>query len=269
MEPHPTPLATHHADGSAGRIAYQDSHEGDDDPLVFIHGVNMAAEVWRDVIAQMVGMRRCIALDLRGHGASGRQGPFAIDNYIEDVEAVLVAARVDRAHLVGVSLGGMIACALAQRAPEGVTTVATFGSALRATHPDLQGGMALLREVGVRSYFERVMPVTTLPQGVAPDVQRALLAMATEGREDSAMVEQIIRRGFQTDISASIRPCERPVLVVTGEHDLTCGPAAGMEFAAAVGGRFKLVPDAGHVLPLERPDAVATIVREFCRAPDT
>jgi pimeloyl-ACP methyl ester carboxylesterase len=256
------------ADGPAGRLAYRDSGPPDGAVLVFVHGVNMASPVWDPLIAALPGFR-CIAFDLRGHGMSGRRGPFTVLDYAADLDAVLGAARVERAQLVCVSLGGIIGCAYAQRSPERVHSVVAFGSALRATHPGIDAGMARLREVGTAEYFGWSLPRGSLPANATPDVTQTVISLAVIGREDTAMVEEITRAAFDMDPSKiSLGPSGRPVLVVTGNLDTTCPPEAGRLLAATVGGSWRLVIGGGHVLPLEQPETCAQLVARFYQEPE-
>ena len=254
--------------GVSGRLGYTDTGVGPGDPVVFVHGANMSAAVWEPIISDLRSAFRCIALDLRGHGVSGRVGPFTLADYLDDLNTVLGEAGVERAHLVGVSLGGMLACVLAQEAPEKVSSVVTFGSALRGVHPGLDRGMQQLRILGVRGYFSQMLPTNSLPDGVTRDVRDALIAMAVDHRDDTTMVEAVTRAAFETDMSLTIEPSGRPVLVVNGEYDNTCTPEAGRAFAAAVGGEWRQVDGAGHILPLERPAACAALIAGFVRAHD-
>jgi 3-oxoadipate enol-lactonase len=256
------------AAGPAGPLAYRESGPADGAVIVFVHGVNMASPVWDHVIAALPGYR-CIAFDLRGHGMSGQRGPFTVHDYADDLDAVLRAAGVERAQLVGVSLGGIIGCAYAQRSPERVASIVTFGSALRGTHPGLDAGMARLREVGVAKYFGWSLPRGSLPANAAPDVTQTVITLAVTGREDTAMVEEITRAAFEMDPSKiALGPSGRAVLVVTGDLDTTCPPEAGRLLAAAVGGNWRLVPGGGHVLPLEQPETCAQLVASFYQHPE-
>jgi 3-oxoadipate enol-lactonase len=260
--------ATLFADGPAGRLAYRDSGPADGAVIVFVHGVNMASPVWDRVIAALPGYR-CIAFDLRGHGMSDQRGPFTVLDYTADLDAVLEAARVERAQLVGASLGGIIGCAYAQRAPRRVHSVVAFGSAPRGTHPGLDAGMARLREVGVARYFGWSLPRSSLPANVTPDVTQTVITLAVTGREDTGMVEEITRAAFEMDPSKiSLGPSGRPVLVVTGSLDTTCPPEAGQRLAAMVGGNWRLVPGAGHMLPLEQPETCAQLVASLYQEPE-
>jgi pimeloyl-ACP methyl ester carboxylesterase len=254
-----------YANGAAGPIAYRDSGPDQVDTIVFVHGVNMASGVWEEVIANLPRFR-CIAFDLRGHGLSVQRGPYGIDDYLADLSAVLDATQAVNVGLVGVSMGGLVSCAFAQRHPDLVQAVVTFGSAFVGQHLGLDTGMARMREVGVADYFTWSLPRGSLPANVSPQVRDRAIELAVTGRDDVTMVEEIIRSSFEQDLAYVLPgPVGRPVLVVNGEHDRTCTPEGGQQLAAAAGGRWLLVPDAGHVIPLEQPVTCAELVADFYR----
>lgn len=226
-------------------------------PLVLIHGVNMRAAVWADVV-EMLGDRHIIAPDLRGHGRSTVVGPFGVADYAADVRAVVSSRMASPIQVAGVSLGGLVGCLIAQEHPQLVQSVTAFGSALTATHPDLEGGMKRLREVGIDAYFRR-----SLKRDAAPSGGRCLdqlVSIASVGRSRVDVVEAIIRTGFGEDLTGKIKPSGRPVRVITGEHDLTCTPEGGNKLASTAGGTWTMVPGAGHVLPIEDPEVCAAFI---------
>lgn len=254
-----------YAAGSSGPVAYRDTGSDSRDTMVFVHGINMASGVWDQVIALLPGFR-CIALDLRGHGLSVRRGPYSVDDYLADLEAVVAATTLDGFQLVGVSLGGLINCAFARRHPALVHSVVTFGSGLVARHSGLEEGMARLREVGVADYFGWSLPRGSLPPNATERVRDKLVELAVTGREDVPMVEEIIRSIFERDLAYVLpEPVGRPALVINGEYDNTYPPDDGQALASAAGGRWQVLPGAGHVIPLEQPARCAELVADFYR----
>lgn len=109
-------------------IAYQDSG-GDGEPTLFLHGITECTEVWRPVLDRL-GERRIISLDLRGHGASGPAEHYDLGAMAADVGAVLDATGTSgSAHLVGHSLGAMIATAVGAAVP--VASIVNVDQSLR------------------------------------------------------------------------------------------------------------------------------------------
>ena len=96
-------------------VAYDDIGEGT--PVVFLHAFPLDRRMWAPQTSALAGQRRCLTIDTRGFGGSTAVGPFSVDRYADDVAAVLDAAGVTRAVVVGLSMGGYVAFALWRRQP--------------------------------------------------------------------------------------------------------------------------------------------------------
>lgn len=242
--------------GPAGPLAVYE-RPGTGIPLVLIHGINMRAAVWAGLVERL-GDRHIIALDLRGHGRSSDSGPYRVADYAADVLAVVNSRTASSIQVAGVSIGGLVGCLIAQGHPQIVQSVTAFGSALTATHPDLEGGMERLREVGIEAYFRQ-----SLRRDAAPSDRRQLaqlVTLASVGRARVDVVEAVIRTGFGEDMTGTITQSGVPVQVISGEFDLTCTPEGGSRLASSAGGHWTMVPGAGHVLPIEDPEGCATFI---------
>lgn len=251
------------ASGPAGAIAYRDIRPDLAETMVFVHGINMASGVWNQMAATLPGYR-CLVFDLRGHGLSAFSGPYDIDAYVADLAAVIAATGVRNFQLVGVSMGGLVSCAYAQRHPSLVRSVVTFGSAFVGQHMGLEAGMARLREAGVRDYLTWSLPRGSLPPNTTQEVRDKAIELAVAGREDVDMIEEIIRSTADQDLAHLLTgPIAAPALVVNGEYDETCTPEGGRELALTIGGTWHLFPGAGHILPLEQPARCAVLVSDF------
>ena len=230
-------------------------------PVLFLHPVNTAGRIWADLVAALSPVRYCLLPDLRGHGASVHRGPFSLDGYVDDAVAVLDAAGVERAHVVGGSLGGTAAVALAARAPDRVLSIAAFGSmlSLPVGPDDLETVAQTIRSLGTRGYFEEIAPGTLSPDapaGLADDV----VALAVASGRSPEMVTAILINALQTDATALAGKVDCPCLVATGEFDAWCTPEVGREMASRLAGQFTVVPAAGHLPMLERPAEVAALL---------
>ncbi|GHF64010.1 3-oxoadipate enol-lactonase [Kitasatospora xanthocidica] len=99
-------------------LAYRVSGPADGPPLVLLHALGERASDWDVVLPGLAPGHRVYALDLRGHGDSGRPGAYGLPAMRDDVLAFLDALGLDRVDLIGHSLGGAVAYLLAQAAPE-------------------------------------------------------------------------------------------------------------------------------------------------------
>lgn len=258
--------------GPTGELGvYAGGTAGGGTPAVFVHPLNMAAVVWTEVMDQLD--RPCFAVDLRGHGESTRRGPFTVTDYVDDVLAVLDAKRVDAAHLVGGSIGCAVAIAAAARAPERVRSIAAFCGALDlGLEPEAVDAMAdAVRAAGVRDYFEP-QAAGVLAPGADPRLAALLLDLVVgppSAPRSADLVAAVLSAGFGTDVGDSTASVRCPGLVVAGEHDPTCPPEASERLATALGTEAIVLPDAGHAPMLERPTAVADLLRAHLAAVDS
>ncbi|MER7767333.1 alpha/beta fold hydrolase [Kitasatospora sp. NPDC096140] len=101
-------------------LAYRESGPADGPPLVLLHALGERASDWDVVLPALAPGHHVHALDLRGHGDSGRPGAYGLPEMRDDVLAFLDALGLDRVDLVGHSMGGAVAYLLAQAAPQRV-----------------------------------------------------------------------------------------------------------------------------------------------------
>lgn len=248
--------------GPVGTINVLDTAgKGDDEPLLLIHGINMSRDSWTDVIEVLGRRRRVVSFDLRGHGQSGKSGPFTSEDYAEDARAVLNTLGIARAHVAGISFGGSVACALAVNSPDRVATIACFGSALTVGGIDVDDMTAVIRSVGVRKFFTSFLPRGSFAPGTSQTIIDRAVEAASLGR-DLETVIAIITSAVSSDTTAVANAVTAPALVVTGELDVTCPVKAGYAVAAALRTELIVLPDYGHMLSMEAPDEVAALIEK-------
>lgn len=251
-------LAGQAPDGLAGRA-----------PVVFLHGLGSSADDWQLQASAFGAVRPVAAVDLRGHGGSSYSGALTVPQMAADV-ARLVDAQVGRAHVVGLSLGGCVALALAILRPElprSLTLVNTFARYRPA------GAGGLVRTMR-RLWLLAVGPQRALAEFVAAGLfpkgdQGALRAAAAESlsrnsRRSYWNAIQAIRR---FDARAGLGTIRCPTLVVVGDRDATVPAAAGQELASRIAGaRLWRVPDSGHATPIDQPEVFNRTVLGFQEA---
>lgn len=113
---------------TAVHSAYSIAGEGP--AVLLVHGVGARGQVWDKVVDRLAPHYRCISYDLRGHGGSdGADQPFGLDAFVADLEALRVQLEIDKAHVIGHSLGGMIAPAYARAHPRRVRSLGLISTA--------------------------------------------------------------------------------------------------------------------------------------------
>jgi pimeloyl-ACP methyl ester carboxylesterase len=235
---------------------YYERH-GTGEPLLLITGWTISAAVFEPVLDLYAEHFECIVFDHRGSGRSGGSSPRSMRAFADDAAALLTGLRIPRAHVYGVSMGGMVAQELALRHPGRVRSLVLGG-----TTP---GG----------AFAPRLGPLDVMAiarGGLEERGLRAPLLFSEEfRREQPSRVRKLVRhfvahrssRGAiaaQTLASARFSATERlhrlraPTLVMHGERDRLVPLAASKLLAARIpDAELAVVPGAGHAYALEAP----------------
>jgi pimeloyl-ACP methyl ester carboxylesterase len=245
-------------------IAYDDVGAGAPGvPIVLLHPFPFDRRFWAATVATLAPARRVITVDARGFGEAPATGPFTIADLADDLAVLLDALEVPAATVVGLSMGGYVALAFAQRHAAKLAALVladTRASADSAeTRRAREEARALIESSGSSTYLER-----SLPRLLAPDAPAALLARVralaeTRGERIIAGLAALRDRPDRTPELAAIR-C--PTLVIGGARDQTIpiDEMRGMS-AAIPGARFVALDSVGHFANLEAPAPFDTALR--------
>jgi pimeloyl-ACP methyl ester carboxylesterase len=247
-------------------------------PLVVLsHCWTGTRATWEPVAARLVAQGLSVVLyDQRGHGTS-TAGPEAptVAALGEDLGAVLEAVDARRAILVGHSMGGMAAQALAVSRPdvlaERVRALVLVGTAASGV---AAGPLALpVRFATGSPRVERLLAGPAGPVLVRGSVGRAPRAAHLTATRDAFLSQsagsrlQFLSALRAMDLRAGLAGVAVPTTVVVGSRDLLTPPRLGRAIAAAIpGARLVVVPGAGHMLPYEEPDLLAGIMVDAAAA---
>jgi len=228
--------------------------------LILIHGAGGSHLHWPAALRRMPGAT-VYAVDLPGHGRSEGPGREHIEDYVADIVRFMDAVGVSRGVLVGHSMGGAIAQMTALMAPERVAGLVLVGTGAR-----LRVAPALLDGI-LQDARGALALITEWAWGPEADP-----AMVARGRQMMARVNpRVVWGDFAAcdrfDIRERVGEITAPTLVITGSEDRMTPPKFGQWLAERIpGARFVLVKGAGHMVMLEKPDQVASAVREWLKA---
>jgi 3-oxoadipate enol-lactonase len=234
-------------------------------PVLMINSLGADLSMWEPQLDALGGRHRVIRYDARGHGRSAvPPGPYTVDDLGRDALALLDGLDVARAHVVGLSLGGMTAMWLAAHAPERVGRLVLCCTSAQLGPPGPWAERAaLVRARGAAAVAEAVVGRWLTPAFAAArpaDVAtlRAMVAATpAEGYAGAcAAIERMDQRSALPGITA-------PTLVIAGADDPATPPAHAELIAAAVpGARLEIVPDAAHLATWQHPDLVNPLICE-------
>lgn len=247
---------------SFGSIGYAQSGGGPATPIVFLHGVGSDKSVWAPQLAQFGAARRAIAFDYPGYGESGPVPDGTTrDDYASAILEAMRALGVERAHVCGLSLGGVIAIAIHSAAPERCASLILADTF--AVHP--QGRAIFERSIAGSADMAALAEARVdmlLAQPADPAIRAEVIA--TMAGIDPAAYRIGAEAVWLADQRDRVRAIAAPTLVLCGEQDQPTPPGLSRELAAMVpGARLEMIANAGHLTNLERPPEFNRLVGEF------
>jgi len=227
--------------------------------IVFIHGTRVTKSSWRAVIDRLADRYRCVAIDLPGHGALADR-PFSLDAAVETVDAALDVEAADRAVVVGLSLGGYVATAVAARSPDRVRGLVLAGSTAEPSGPAAAAFRLFAWALGaapqrpfdaLNTWFFRFR--------YPPEIAEPIVAAGYWSRGGAAAVRTLPGTRFRDRLLAY----GGPILVINGDLDLVfrLGERAFLRDVPNVSRR--ILRWTTHLSPLDRPALFAAAVRRF------
>jgi pimeloyl-ACP methyl ester carboxylesterase len=251
-------------------IAYDDVGTGI--PVVFLHGFPHNRGLWTAQVNGLVDRARCIAPDLRGLGDTTAAPPFTMDRYADDVARLMAGARLDKAVIVGLSMGGYVAFAFWRRHRRRVRALVLAGTRPGPDSEDAKRRrrelIALAREKGSEAVADAMISgmVGKSTREKNLDIVEAvhrMLATAPEAGVVGAL-EAMMER---PDSTPTLTTIDVPTLIVVGDEDVLTPVSEARAMQAAIpGSRLEVIAGAGHVSNVERPATFNHVLSEFLAA---
>ena len=255
------------------RVVVED--EGEGDAVLCVHGLGGSANTFTPLMG-VLGRHRVLRLELPGSARSqAAEGPLTMARFVDSVISACARLGVQRAHVVGHSLGTIVGQHLAVAAPKLVRSLALFGPLLAP--PD--AARAALRARAAKAGSEGFAGMQ--------DITAALVqaSLSADTRERQPLAVALVRESLQRQSGEAYgRSCEAladtlaaevssiavPLLLVTGDEDPVAPPQAvramADRFHAATPKRVVVLPRCGHWTPVERAEDCARELRDFLSA---
>jgi 3-oxoadipate enol-lactonase len=248
-------------------------HAGEGDLLVFLHGIGGNKRNWHDNLPAFAKHWHAVAWDARGYGESDDyDGPLTFSQYADDLIRVLDHFEANKAHIVGLSMGGRIAMDFATRYPQRLLTLT-----LCDTHP----GFAHLSEEKKREFIRlRKEPLINggEPKDIAVPVAKTLVGPKASQEAFDKLVDSMTRlhkESYIKSIEATVMSdnmnrlgeIQAPTHVVVGGADRLTTPEMARGLVEKIPrARLTIIPDAGHLVNIEEPAQFNEKVIAFIRA---
>jgi pimeloyl-ACP methyl ester carboxylesterase len=244
--------------------------------VVLIHGVGMNHSVWSPQIGALTAHYRVVAYDMLGHGGSALPSAApTLDEYASQLERLLDALRIERAHVVGHSMGALIALEFALTRPGRTRSVVALNAVYDRTPGQREAVMnraATLNDAPAAAGID-----ATLERWFGDPVPGHLTKAAEAVRELLSTVDPVgyarTYRLFARSDDAHVGRLSRlavPALFLTGECDANSNPAMSLAMAAAAPhGRADIIANERHMMNLTNPAQVNDRLLEFLRSAST
>jgi len=242
-------------------------------PVVFIHGFPFSHEIWKPQLAALGKGRFLVAYDVRGHGKSEPgDGLYTIDLFVDDLVELLDKLKLERAVLVGLSMGGYIALRAAERAASRVSGLVLADTRAEADTNQAKamraGAMKLIAEKGVGPFADDFVknlfspPTLAANRPCVDELKRIMKANGALGVRGA-----LLALAARMDATAWLSGIKAPTLVVVGEDDQLTPPSNAAALVRGIpGAKMVVIPRAGHVSSLENPEAFNKALDEFLTA---
>jgi pimeloyl-ACP methyl ester carboxylesterase len=240
--------------------------------IVLLHGFPLDRTMWERQISEFAEDFRVITLDLRGHGASpAPDGTYTMDQMADDVLETLDSLGLTEPFVVGgLSMGGYVAMSIAARHPERLKGLMLINTRAKADTPETARIREELAQIVLREGKVDAVVGTMAPRLVSPSTLVNHPELMTRLQEQmnaispTGVVNTLRGLAIRPDRTEALARFRKPTLMIAGADDLLIPITESNEMAAVIpDANLVVIPHAGHLAPLENPEATNTAIRHF------
>ena len=246
-------------------IYYEISGRGD--PLLLIHGLGSSTRDWEMQLPEFSSHFQVISIDLRGHGRSGKTpGPYSIPLFAEDTARLISGLGLESAHILGISLGGMVAFQLALDHPELVRSLVIVNSVPELIAHNFKDRIDCWKRLLIVRLFglEKMGQVLAERFFIEPEqegLREVFVQHWAENHKPSYLAS--LKAAFGWSVLGRLGEIQTPTLVIGAEGDYF--PNAEKEHYTGLmpNAELVIVENSRHALPAEKPKEFNKIVENF------
>jgi len=244
------------------------SIKGTGPAVFFVHGIGARKTSWNEVCKYLEKDFTCISYDLRGHGDSPKGSlPYSLKDLVDDLETLRQKLNIQKIHIVGHSLGGMIGPAYALSFPENVISISLLSTAAFRTKEDkdkVQSVYQSMREKGIGPILTTLTERWFTDQFIKERLTDVEFRLEQVLATDAEVFLDVFRIYAETEMSPWLNKIKHPCLVLTGENDGGCSPRLNYLIADSLSNsELCILKNYKHSLLIEAPHEVGEKVREF------
>jgi len=241
--------------------------EGAGEPVLFLHGLGSSSVAWQFQKERFAAEYQVITVDARGHGRSDKPpGPYSMTLFAADAVGLLDALAIPAAHIVGLSLGGMIGFQMAVDYPERMLSLTAANSGPEVIPRTFKEKRAIWQRQLLVNLFSMERIAETIGARLFPEPEQAeLRQMAIEGftANDKTAYKAATKAILGWSVRDRLEEIRCPVLMISSDMDYTPVSAKEAYLAEIPGARLVVIENSRHAVPLDQPVAFNAAVGEF------
>ena len=242
--------------------------EGAGEPIIFIHGIGSRKNTWDGVIEELKNKYQCITYDLRGHGESMvDESNFTLEELVEDLENLRSSLNIEKTHIVGHSLGGMIGPLYTKKYQNNVLSLSLLSTAAFRNLDDQKKILAIISKIENEG-LDIVLPnlINRWFTDKFINNNQNIINNRLQQVQDTPLKTflNVFRLYAITEMSSWLKEIIIPCLVMTGENDVGCNPNINKQIADVLpNSKLEILKNLKHAITLEAPILVSLKIRSF------
>ncbi|GIN97672.1 3-oxoadipate enol-lactonase [Siminovitchia terrae] len=253
-----------------GNIFYEEKGAGE--PLVFIHGVGLDHTIWHKQLKGLSEYFRVIVYDMIGHGRSEHPpGPYSLSQFVEQLSGLLNYLNIKKCHLLGFSMGGMVAQAFALKNKNKLKTLTIMSAVANRTARQRSAILQRVDEVKTNGAAGTIEPAiqrwfnTSFLKENEEAVNEVRIRLQTNNPSSYLAAYTLFATGDE-ELWPQLDQIDVPTLIVTGENDVGSTSHMSSQMHEKIkGSELQIVPEIRHMLPMEGAEVINEMILSFIR----
>jgi 3-oxoadipate enol-lactonase len=237
-------------------------------PIVFVHGFPFDHNMWNNQTEELSKEYFCVSYDIRGLGESPvGDGQFTIEMFVDDVMEIISALNLNMPVICGLSMGGYIVLRALEKLENNFRAAILCNTKSAADNKGAKlnraEGIKKINELGVERFINDFVPNCFADESLSKPFYEETLKRSLKSSAIGVKGCLLAMAG-RTDTTEHLSKIKISTLIICGEKDKLFPPQVMKEMSEMIpDSEFQIIPGAGHISPLENPEAVNNVIRNF------
>lgn len=236
--------------------------------LVCINSLGTDLRIWDDVVAHFKDDYGIVRYDKRGHGLSeAPPAPYSMTDHADDLAGLLDYLTIDKAILIGVSVGGLISMQFTQQHPSRIAAMVLCDTGAKIGNPEFWNDrIETLRKHGMEHLGDAIVSRFFAPSFAKEQASAYLGYRNMLVRTNLTGYTGVCESIRDADLREAVKTMEQPTLVINGSEDMATPPSMGQELSESFpNASFKIIEDAAHLPCVEKPAELSAAIKAFLK----